>query len=199
MRNAARRIGLFTSLAGILAGGSCIFDTRDAQPPEPVGGGGCTLETPEKAFLCMAGALERQQDGDYERSLSEGFVFSPTLTDSLDQNFTGIPVYDGWTKDVEMDVLALLLSDAESTIVDFGDPVALINKNTFVRYSVSYSLEVITVAAPPDTTRYEGVAQIDVRNEGGNWRVTFWNEVETVEGSRTWGFLRGILRLRIIS
>jgi hypothetical protein len=186
-------------LAAMLAGVSCIFDTRDAEPPIDTPGGGCTLESSEKAFLCMTGALERQQDGDYERSLSDDFIFSPTLTDSLDQNWNGVDVYGGWTKEVEMDVLGILLGDAESTIVDFGTPSPIINKNTFVRYRVSYSLEVVDIV-PPDTTTtvYEAVAEIDVRNEGGNWRVTFWNEIETVEGSRTWGFLRGQIRLPLV-
>jgi hypothetical protein len=197
MKYTMPRIGAIACLAALLMGSSCIFDTRDAKPPGTQTTA-CTLETPEKAFLCMTGALQKQQDADYERSLSGDFVFSPTQTDSLDQNFTGIPVYDGWTKEVEMDVLGVLFGDAQSTIVDFGTPAPLINKSTFVRYSVSYSLEVVTVAAPTDTTRYEGVAQIDVRNEGGNWRVTFWNEVETVEGSRTWGYLRGILRIPLV-
>jgi len=190
-------------LAGILAvvlvgalSATCVFDTRDAQPPGPVTGG-CTLETPEKAFNCMTGSLASQQNADYERSISANFVFSPTLADSLDQNFIGTGVYDNWNKDVEMDVLELLFSDAQTTTVDFGSPSILINKNTFVRYSVTYQLDVVTNAAPTDTTRYEGVAEIDVLNENGNWRVTSWNEVETVAGSSTWGFLRGILRLRL--
>jgi hypothetical protein len=163
-----------------------------------IGGSACTLETPEKAFTCMAGALSRQQDADYERSISESFVFSPTDEDSLDGTFTGTPVYDGWNKEVEMDVLALLLSDSDRSVVDFGDVVPKINKTTFVRYVVTYSLEVVLTASPTDTTVYEGIAEIDVRNEGGNWRVTYWNETSTVPGAETWGFLRGILRQRIL-
>jgi hypothetical protein len=183
---------------GVLGVSACgIFDTRDAQDPGTDTGGGTTLDSSEKAFVAMTKALTDHKDADYERAISQNFVFSPTLADSLDQNFFGTGVYDNWTKTVEMDVLRLLLSDTQETIVDFGDLTALINKNTFVRYSVTYQLDVITNAAPTDTTSYRGVAQIDVRNENGNWRVTFWDEVETVEGSSTWGFLRGILRLRL--
>lgn len=196
--NSIRRFGAGASLVTMIMGMSCIFDTRDAKPPI-IGGTACTLETPEKAFSCMAGALLKQQDADYERSISESFVFSPTDEDSLDGTFTGTPVYEGWNKDVEVnDVLALLLSDAQSTVVDFGDLTPKINKTTFVRYVVTYSLEVVMAATPTDTTVYEGIAEIDVRNEGGNWRVTFWNETSTVPGAETWGFLRGILRQRIL-
>lgn len=196
MMRLLRRIGAVAAVASILMASSCLFDTRDPEPPTgdtTV----CTLESSANAFLCMANALEDQQDAGYDRSISDNFIFSPTLTDSLDQNFPGCDigapncVYNNWTKEVEMEVLGQLLGDAESTIVDFGSPSALINKSTFVRYRVTYSLEVVDA----DTTTYEGVAEIDVRNEGGDWRVTFWNEVETVEGSRTWGYLRGITRL----
>jgi hypothetical protein len=56
---------------------------------------------------------------------------------------------------------------------------------------------VVNTATPTDTTRYVGVAQFDVENEGGNWRLTFWNDIETVDGFSTWGYLRGILGLQL--
>src|SRR5262249_40253278 len=154
-------------------------------------------DTPERAFVCMKQALANQQSGDYERSISESFNFSPTPADSLDQAFTGVPVYANWTKDVELQTFNLLLDDTKFTQVNFGTPSTLINKNTFVRWNVSYSLTTVTNAAPTDTVTYKGVAHIDVKNENGNWRVTFWDEVETVPGFSTWGFLRGTQRLRL--
>jgi hypothetical protein len=176
---------------------SCLFDSREAHEPGGVTGG-CTLESPGKAFVCMTGAIASQQDADYERTISENFIFSPTLEDSLDQNFTGTEVFTLWDKPTELQALGLLFSDAETTTVDFGSTKALINKNTFVRFETNYTLTVIT-PSPPDstiTTLYKGLAWIDVRNEGGNWRVTFWDERSTVPGFHTWGFLRGILGLR---
>jgi hypothetical protein len=191
-----RRLFSFTALATVLLFTSCLFDSRDALPPGGVGGGSaCVLDTPEQAFTCMTKALKAHKDADYERTLSENFVFSPTLSDSLDGTFTGTPVYVGWDKAVEMDVLRRMLSDApDYTIVNFGAPSRLIDKNTFVRWNVSYSLRVVNAVAPTDTATYKGVAHIDVKNENGNWRVTFWDEVETVAGFSTWGFLRGTLR-----
>lgn len=196
MRN-YHRLYSITALVTALLFTSCLFDSRDAQPPKGPGTGGCILDTPERAFFCMKQALANQQSGDYERSISENFTFSPTPADSLDQAFTGVPVYANWTKDVEMQTLNLLLDDTNFTQVDFGTPSRLINKNTFVRWNVSYSLKTVTNAAPTDTVIYKGVAHIDVKNENGNWRVTFWDEVETVSGFSTWGFLRGIQRLRL--
>jgi hypothetical protein len=193
LRLSIKKLGSVLALGGMLLSSACIFDTRDANPPSD-SGGGCVLDTPQKAFVCMANALSRRQNGDYDRSISENFLFSPTIADSLDQNFQGTCVYDGWDKTVEMDVLNLLISDSDSLHWDYGTPAAKINKNTFVRFEVNYALTVVT--APADTTVYRAVAEIDVRNENGNWRVTFWNETQTVDGSSTWGFLRGILRLQ---
>jgi hypothetical protein len=197
MTHRYRRIFSFTALASVLLFTSCLFDTRDAHPPTTGTGGGCILDSPERAFVCMTQALENQLSGDYERSLSEHFVFTPTPADALDDNFTGTGVYDNWDKKKEMDVLRLLFDDSNLTIVDFGTPTRVQNQNTFVQWEVSYALKVVTVAAPTDTTIYKGVAHIDVKNENGNWRVTSWDEIETVSGFSTWGFLRGILGLRL--
>lgn len=192
----ARQAMLVAALAllVVLAVPSCLFSTRDPQKPGSVQGG-CTLESPAKWQVCMKSALDSQKDADYERTLSSSFIFSPTTADSLDQNFTGTNVYSNWDKNTELQALNLLFSESAKTVVNFGSVEALINKNTFVRFKSPYTLTVIT-ESPADTTTYKGVAQIDVRNEGGNWRVTFWNEVETVPGYSTWGFLRGILGLR---
>ncbi len=198
MKAARRILTWMLTYAMLLQTPACQFDTRDAQ--EPITGSDCpvvSLDTPVQAFVAIEKSLEEcKQDANYERAISANFVFSPTLTDSLDQNFIGTGVYDNWTKPVEMDVVRLLLSDAQKINVSFT-PSVLINKNTFVRYRVDYTLDVIPAASPTDTTHYAGVAEFDVRNEGGNWRVTFWNEVETVAGFSTWGFLKGILRLRL--
>ena len=146
--------------------------------------------------MALSEALKLKQDANYERAISTSFVFSPTLQDSLDQNFIGTGVFDNWNKTREMDALGLLLADAKTLRSEFS-PSVLINKNTFVRYRVDYELLVIQQATPTDTTLYKGQAFFDVRNESGNWRLTFWDENDTVEGFSTWGYLRGILGLRL--
>ena len=170
---AARSILVWAlACAMLLQTPACLFDTREAQ--EPIPDSACpviSLDTPVQAFVAIEQSLEVcLQAANYERAISANFVFSPTLTDSLDQNFIGTGVYDNWTKPVEMSVLDLLLSDAQKINVTFT-PSILINKNTFVRYRVPYTLDVIAKASPTDTTHYAGVAEFDVRNEGGTrWR-----------------------------
>jgi hypothetical protein len=192
----AKRLFVFVAAAALAALSGCLFDTRPADPPFQAGEDAVVLDDPSKVFQAMKQSLETLKDANYERAISERFVFSPTQQDSLDGNFIGTGVYDNWNKTVEMDVLALMLSEAKEISVEFT-PSVLINKTTFVRFRVEYELGVINTAAPTDTSRYAGVAQFDVRNEGGNWRLTFWDEVETIANQTTWGYLKGILRLRL--
>ncbi|HEX6944072.1 MAG TPA: hypothetical protein VF128_14185 [Gemmatimonadaceae bacterium] len=193
MKCSTPRIGAFAALVTMVMWTSCIFDTRDAHPPKVVGGG-CVLDESNKAFACMAAALTALRDADYLRSISETFVFSPTTADSLDQNFNGKCPYENWTKEVERENIGFLVSNSSALTWDYGTPTIQRQNTTFVRFVVDYSLLVASNAAPPDTTEYRGIAEIDVRNEGGNWRVTYWKETQTVPDFSTWGFLRGTIR-----
>jgi hypothetical protein len=182
-----------------LMGAGCIFDTRSAQAPGGSDVPQIPLDDAIDVFTSMETGLEGDAIANYQRALSDEFIFSPLLDDSLDQTFAGNDpsVYNGWTKDVEIEVTNLLLSEYDSLTVDFG-PSVLIDENTFVRYRASYSIRGVPSAGGEAAT-YKGVAHIDVQREGGVWQVIYWDEVEPVEGFRTWGFLRGILRQRLLS
>lgn len=176
---------------------ACLFDTRkDEVIPPDTGGSTISLDAPEKVFVAITQSLTARQDANYERAISTTFIFSPTLTDSLDQNFIGTGVYDNWNKDREMEVVGRLLADAQTVNAQFFPSVEF-QQTTFVRFRVDYELDVINTVAPTVTARYRGVAFFDVRRETGNWRLTYWDEIETVEGFPTWGFLRGVLGLQL--
>ena len=187
-----------TALMAVLLSTSCLFDSREPQKPGTTTGNACVLDTPEAAFNCMTQAISRQKDADYENSISSDFVFHPTSADLNDEAFAGKPVYDNWTRDVEMQVLRKLFDDTDYTKVDFGNPGILQNDNTFVQFNVDYTLRTVNVAALTDTLVYKANAKIDVRRVNGLWRVTQWDEQSTVEGFRTWGYLRGIIRLPML-
>jgi len=197
MRIRTGRLVPFALALLVVIAPACIFDTRDGAPPADDSGDIVVLDSPEKVFVAIERSLTNQKDANYERATSENFVFSPTPDDSLDQNFEGTQVYANWTKTVELNVLELLLSDAQTTQVTFEVGAPIINKTTFVRFPVDYTLRVVSVSSPGDTVDYKGLAEFDVRRENGIWRMTFWNETSTVEGASTWGFLKGILRLRL--
>jgi hypothetical protein len=61
-----------------LAMSGCLFDTRDAEPPADEGDDVIPLDDPLGVFQAMTVALESRKDANYERAISERFVFSPT-------------------------------------------------------------------------------------------------------------------------
>jgi hypothetical protein len=176
------------------AGSGCIFDTRPANKPKD-DGNQIPLDDAIDVFTSMREGLENDVVSNYERAISDDFVFSPLLDDSLDLNFTGPPnAFENWTREVERDVTNLLLSETRSIDLDFTAS-AEIDENNFVRYRTSYVLTVVGAAS--DTTIYRGVAFIDVRRSGGVWNVVYWDEIEPEEGFFSWGYLRGTLRQRL--
>jgi len=182
-------------------GAGCIFDTRPAYPPKtevPK----VPLVDPQNVFTSMKLGLEGDAMSSYQRALSDlTFFFSPLLDDSLDQTFSqnNPSVYNNWTKDVEVEVTNLLLSEYDSLTVTFK-PSFLINENTFVRYKTEYSIRVVDKVSR-QATIYKGIAHIDVHREGGVWQIQYWKDAEPIEPDKyhTWGFLRGILRQRLLS
>jgi hypothetical protein len=191
-----RRIVLIAmALLSALTVNACLFEAREADPPDSGSGPSVPLDSPTQPFVAIRASFEKDNDVDYERALSEDFRFYPLLDDSLDQSLIGTGAYDNWTKDVELEVVQLLLSESNLEVTFETTP--LINENTFVRYEATYVLLVITPAVPPDTAQYAGTSQIDVRNEGGNWRFVNWRDISAGPGVRTWGYLRGITRLRL--
>ncbi len=185
---------LVLSVCTALTMGACLFETRTPDPPG-TGGTSIVLDSPEQVFEAMRISLSSLREAEYERALSQDFVFSPLLDDSLDQNFIGTTVFVGWDKQVELDVLAVLLSESNPITVDWT-PSIEINSTDFVRYRAGYTLTVPSRVSG-QTTRYGGSAQIDVLNEGGNWRIVRWEDRSATDSTSTWGFLRGTLRLRI--
>lgn len=191
-----RRVVLFTlALLSALMVSACLFEAREATPPDAGSGPSVPLDSPTQPFVAVKTSFEKDNDVDYERALSDGFRFYPLQDDSLDQSLIGTGAYDNWTKDVELEVVRLLLSEANLEVSFETTP--RINENTFVRFDVIYVLLEIKPGTPPDTTQYAGTSQIDVRNEGGNWRFTQWRDLSAGPGVRTWGYLRGITRLRL--
>ena len=188
------RLHLLLLIAPLVLVG-CLFDTRDPLPPDTQGGPAVSLDQPFKVFEAMQTSLTALQTGDYERAISDNYLFSPLIEDSLDQNFVGTGVFDGFDKSAEDEVVNLLVSDADTVEVQFN-PAILVNENTFVRYRVEYDLRTVARGTGAEA-RYRGVAHFDVRNEGGVWRLEFWDEIEPVEGFTSWGFLKGELRQRL--
>jgi hypothetical protein len=186
---------LVACLLAVAATSACLFDTREPQKADDDTTNYIPLTDPQQVFVAIRESInDTQTDANYENAVSDRFIFSPSLQDSLDQNFIGTGVYDNWGKQKELDVLNRLLADSDYLRVDFT-PSIEINQNTFVRFRVEYDLDATNVSAPLDTLRYKGVAFFDVRRRDGNWRLEYWDEIEGVAGFASWGYLKGVLGL----
>lgn len=183
---------LAVTLCAVLSAG-CLFDTRSAEPPNKNIVNQIPLDDPTDVFASMKDGLEGDASSNYERALSDQFIFSPLSDDSLNVNFVGTDVYNNWTKEVERDVTGLLLSETDTLEFDF-QLTRLIDENDFVRFETTYSLRTVTGQT---VVTYKGVAHIDVRLENGIWQVVYWDEMERVPGFDTWGLYRGFLRQRL--
>ena len=144
-------------------------------------------------FVNLRSGVENLLEGaNYERSLADNFNFIP-----LDQDVIDLPTVDwsNWTKDVEMSVLRLMLSESSAASVTFNRTI-LQSTNDWVQFNVTYKLE-LTSNTSGLVLIYEGVAHFDVRRTSGIWELELWEETAQVGSETTWGYLKGTLKERL--
>jgi hypothetical protein len=185
---------LFAS-TGLLTGCN-MFEPREAQPPGV--DEGVPYFPPNDAsgvFANLRSGIENlAQGGNYERSLADNFFFVPLDQDAIDPSLPQ-GIFLDWTKDVELQVLQLMISEsADASVVFRSTPQ--INENDFVQFRVIYELN-LTAKAGGAKSEIQGVAEMDMRRIGGIWQLEKWRDVERVENFTTWGYLRGTLRAKL--
>jgi hypothetical protein len=178
----------------LMVGSGCLFDARDATPPDTGGENTVIFDDPEDVFTGLTVGLEEDAFSNYERAVGDDYIFSPLLDDSLDQNFDAT-TFTSFTRNVELDVMRLVLSESDSIQVEFS-PKPTIDQNSFVRYETTYSLRLVPTSGG-DASIYRGTANIDVRRISGVWQIVYWDEIEGDAQYSSWGFLRGITRQRL--
>lgn len=179
---------LIVAAFATLASG-CLFDTRPVRPPAE-GEDVVVFDDPGDVFVGMRKGLE-EENTNYERALGDDFIFSPLLSDSLDPTF-GPDTFALWTRQVERDVMQLILGASDSLQVEFT-PSTEIDENAFVRYRTTYRLSFVPEGGG-ELQIYAGVAFLDVRLVRGSWQVVYGDEIGRVDDYQTWGYLRGIYR-----
>lgn len=194
-----RGVGVMVAAMFVAALSGCnMFEPRDPDPP-----GSDSDKIPWRPandaagiFANLTSGIENLDGVNYQRTLSDGgFNFIPLDQDVIDINDPR--AYADWSKDVEVDVLNLMLSEARSATVTFNRTVN-INQSEYVQFRVNYELE-MTAKADGSVTVYKGIAEFDVRRNAGIWELELWRDVERVESFTTWGYLKGTLRLRLLS
>jgi hypothetical protein len=188
-----RAIGFAASVAVVMTTGCNFFEPREADPPStsdnvpyvpPNGAAG--------VFANLTSGIENMAQGaNYERSLADNFNFIPYEQDAID-----LPgAFADWSKDVEMNVLKLMLSENDDAEVTFNRTVN-IDETDYVQFRVTYELSFVSKSDGTQAV-YKGIAEFDVRRNAGIWEVELWREVEKVESFTTWGYLKGTLRQRL--
>jgi hypothetical protein len=180
-----------------LISGCSIFEPREAQPPRDVTQTGIPYIPPNDAsgvFPNLKSGVENLSSGqNYKRSLSETFNFVPLLDDKVD---LGAQIFEGWSKEVEGNVLDFILSGADSIEVDFN-PVVKQDETDFVQYRVDYTLRIVPTGGGP-VQFYRAVAEFDMRRIGAaGWKLDVWEDIEPVGDFTSWGYLRGTIRDQI--
>ena len=122
-----------------------------------------------------------------------GFIFRPDLQDSLDAPAVPNNPYTGWNHDIEVGVTTNIKSTAAFIAVSFDSTyqssTTTTNPTTETRYYYYHLLYQQT--GQPDTTRYQGRAEITMK-QGPNslWTITVWRDQRDGSGRETWGILR---------
>jgi hypothetical protein len=179
----------------VLLAGCNMFEPRAANPP-----GDDQDKIPwvpandaDGIFANLTSGIGNLDGVNYERTLADNFDLLP-----LDQDAIDLPgAFVDWTKQVEVDVLNLMLSESNEATVTF-QRTRNINQSEYVQFRVEYELRLVAKANGAESV-YKGIAEFDVRRNGGIWELELWREVEKVENQTTWGYLKGTLRLRLES
>ena len=170
----------------------CIFDTREADPPADSETAWQVPTVPSRVFINMRTGLEDLTGVNYNRSIQDVFTFVPLPQDA--NNPTLIGKFDNWTRDVEVQVVERIVSEASEITVSFDNTTQIFDQNPFANFQGDYTLTIVSNTIPPDTTTYKGKAQFDMRDGSKGWQLIRWEDIESEPGFATWGFLRGTLR-----
>ncbi|MGQ0720376.1 MAG: hypothetical protein ACT4PE_02240 [Candidatus Eiseniibacteriota bacterium] len=186
--------GLFLAgltVLGALGGAGCdLFATREP-PPVEEGTEGIwqTPTTPRIVVENLERALEAPSFGDYQRALTEDFVFRPDDADvvRIGLERPGETPYENWDREVERQTAEAISQSADSvalTLELFEEtPIAAARL-------IKYRYDLTLFSAGTGTT-FEGEAWFQIRQEpNGDWLIFDWEDVAS-SNTQSWGLLKG--------
>lgn len=183
-------------LAALLAGGGCLFEPRQAEPPlDETEGDWVVPKTPKDVFLNLVTGMASAGNSNYERSLAETFTFTPRDQDRL-QFPDG--TFDDWTKGVEMDVLTRIKGDYQGErTATYGDENGNFPKEDiqigWAEFEGPYSWT-LELGDGSDPEIYSGTARFYLEEGTSGWILVRWEDVDVIDSYPTSGNLRGTFR-----
>lgn len=180
----------------LVAGNGCIFEPRDAESPDTGGGGTwITPNLPKDVFLNLMSGLEADANSNYERSIDESFTFIPLQEDIV---ALGSEVFDGWNKEIEMEMLNRLKGIfLGERIIQFGDENMVFEREDVEVGYAEFEGEYVLTLDPGDGSDpevYAGRAIFYLEKGTQGWILTKWEDIDVSGSFPSSGYLRGTLR-----
>ncbi|GJM44240.1 MAG: hypothetical protein DHS20C21_10820 [Gemmatimonadota bacterium] len=179
-----------------LPGAGCgLFDTRDPVIGDTEGGIWIPPTRAEIVVENLERAFEAGVFTDYQRALTEDFLFTPDESDvaTYEQERPGEDVFGEWTAEVETNAAESIWTGAggELELTLTFTTEQLIPEGRLRKYD--YTLLVTTSGQAQE---YRGEAWFSLTQlTGGDWAIFGWEDVASDSQVPSWGFLKGAQRL----
>lgn len=174
----------------------CIFDPRDAEPPETEEQDTWIVpNTPKDVFLNLESGWASAKNSNYERSLDPTFRFYPRPEDEA---LFGTPqIFADWTKKVKLQWLTRVKEEYPGTrTIQFGNADGVFAYENWEGSKATYEGQYIIAVDPEDGSveTYAGIARFIVVQGTLGWVLTEWRDLDVNGSFPTSGYLRGSLR-----
>lgn len=190
-----RRTAVAALLLLLPLAGCGLFEPRDPRPATDTGPRCRGLTAPdslainiEEQYGTLAGVT------CFTSILDNSYLFHPDVQDSID----ALPdsIYRNWNRTIESRVATNLAADAVYCAAVFDSQYAAPSVSPDLRTEVRfYAYHVLLrTRSAPDTTRYQGLADLTFHQESGFWHLTSWVDKRDASGLSTWGALRRTYR-----
>ncbi len=193
MSHRIRSFLILVVAALVLPGAGCnLFETRE---PVISTGSGSQWERPISPSIIvknLESAFEGGTFNDYERALTEDFVFVPDDSDVFAMDTTERPgedAYADWDREIETITAETIALAADSVSVDLE--IFSEDSESDGRRLLKYHYDLGTFTNG-EVTHYLGDVWFRIRQEAnGEWFIQEWTDVSLVEGAVSWGRLKG--------
>jgi hypothetical protein len=178
-----------------LPGAGCgLFETRQPQTGDETAGNWVPPTQAEIAVENLQRAFEGGVISDYQRSLTDDFIFTPDDSDvaTFQQERPGEDVYGDWTTQVEVQTAEAIRTGASElslTLTFLTEELVPTGRLRKYQY-------VLLVTEAGTTTDYRGEAWFTISQiTGGDWAISAWEDVASDPQIQSWGYLKGANRV----
>jgi hypothetical protein len=174
----------------------CIFNPRDAEPPDTEEQDPWIVpNTPKDVFLNLTSGVASSKNSNYERSLDPEFRFYPRPEDEAS---LGEAAFADWRKDVELEWLARVKDFYPGQrAIQFGDAQGRFAYEDIQVGMATFEGQYLITLDPGDggdVETYAGIARFIVVQGTQGWVLTEWRDLDVNGNFATSGYLRGTLR-----